>query len=269
MREERPYPAPPEYDTFKRRIRELTGLDLDAYKYQIHRRVHMLMRRWNMHSYDQFYDYISKDPEKLREFLDYLTINVSEFFRNPVRWWHLKDAVIPELIDLRKSKKLRFLSAGAATGEEPYSLAMLANEANLDDSQPIDAWDIDENALKKAMDGVYHQRQLVNVPKEWLPRYFEPKGKELYQIKDMLKRRVRFSVKDLIKDPFPEEWYDLILCRNVVIYFSPEAKSKLYRKFYTALRPGGYLMVGATEHIFEYKEIGFVSPGAFLYRRPM
>jgi chemotaxis protein methyltransferase CheR len=222
-----------------------------------------------MHSYDQFYDYISKDPEKLREFLDYLTINVSEFFRNPVRWWHLKDVVIPELVDLRKSKKLRFLSAGAATGEEPYSLAMLANEANLDDSQPIDAWDIDVNALKKAMDGVYHQRQLVNVPEEWLPRYFEPKGKELYQIKDMLKRRVRFSVKDLIKDPFPEEWYDLILCRNVVIYFSPEAKSKLYRKFYTALRPGGYLMAGTTEHIFEYKEIGFISPGAFLYRRPM
>ena len=107
------------------------------------------------------------------------------------------------------------------------------------------------------------------MPKEWLPRYFEPKGKELYQIKDMLKRRVRFSLKDLIKDPFPEECYDLILCRNVVIYFSPEAKSKLYRKFYTALRPGGYLMAGATEHIFEHNEIGFVSPGAFLYRRPL
>ena len=134
---EREYPAPPEYGTFKENVRSLTGIDLNAYKYQIHRRVHMLMQRWRVQSYEEYYRTIASSEEKLREFLDYLTINVSEFFRNPQRWWEIKDKIIPSLLKDRRSNSLRLWSAGSATGEEPYSLSMLALECGLSTKEKI------------------------------------------------------------------------------------------------------------------------------------
>jgi chemotaxis protein methyltransferase CheR len=264
---EKTYPAPPEYDVFKRKVRELTGIDLDSYKFQIHRRVHMLMQRWGITDYDMFFKTLSQNGDKLREFLDYLTINVSEFFRNPNRWWELKDQIIPTLLRERNDKKLRIWSAGAATGEEPYSLGILSLECGLVIPPKVKASDIDAGALKKAEEGLYHKRQLVSVPPAWLERHFSPVDAETFRIKPSVKERVQFVRENLIEDKF-EEGMDIILCRNVVIYFSPETKLKLYEKFFHALRPGGYLMVGSTEQIFEYRRLGFESAGPFLYRRP-
>ena len=147
---EKIYPAPPEYDVFKKRIREMTGVDLDAYKYQIHRRVHMLMQRWGVSDYDAYHKTIRDNDERLREFLDYLTINVSEFFRNPQRWWELRDTVIPAIIKSRSDKRLRLWSAGSATGEEPYSLAILSLELGLTVPPKVRASDIDAGAIRKA-----------------------------------------------------------------------------------------------------------------------
>ncbi len=264
---EREYPAPPEYGTFKENVRSLTGIDLNAYKYQIHRRVHMLMQRWRVQSYEEYYRTIASSEEKLREFLDYLTINVSEFFRNPQRWWEIKDKIIPSLLKDRRSNSLRLWSAGSATGEEPYSLSMLALECGLSTKEKIRASDIDAGVIKKAQKGEYHKRQLVNVPEPWKKKYFRPGKEEFFEISQDVKSRVQFVRENLIEDSFQKN-LDLILCRNVVIYFSPETKSKLYRKFYDSLVPGGYLMVGSTEQIFEYRKIGFVSAGPFLYQKP-
>jgi chemotaxis protein methyltransferase CheR len=266
--EEKIYPAPPEYETFKKKVQELTGIDLNAYKFQIHRRVHMLMQRWNITSYDDYYRAISGREEKLREFLDYLTINVSEFFRNANRWWELKDRVIPDLFKLSGGKRLRFWSAGCATGEEPYSLAILAIETGVQTPQPVLAADIDRGALAKAQEGIFQKRQLLNAPPEWIRTYFEELDPNTVKVKPLVKERVQFRQMNLIKDAF-DTGLDLILCRNVVIYFSPETKSALYEKFLRALRPGGFLMTGSTEQIFDYRKIGFESAGPFLYRRPL
>jgi len=265
--EEKAYPAPPEYEVFKKRIQELTGIDLNAYKFQIHRRVHMLMQRWNVTSYDEYYKVISTREEKLREFLDYLTINVSEFFRNANRWWELKDKVFPSIFKETGQKKLKLWSAGCATGEEPYSLGVLALETGLTNPQPVLATDIDRGALAKAQAGIFQKRQLVNAPPEWISKYFSEIDANTVQVKTVVKEKVNFRQQNLIKDPF-DSGMDVILCRNVVIYFSPETKSALYEKFFNALRPGGYLMTGSTEQIFEYKKIGFESAGPFLYRKP-
>ncbi len=265
--EEKAYPAPPEYEVFKKRIQELTGIDLNAYKFQIHRRVHMLMQRWNVTSYDEYYKVISTREEKLREFLDYLTINVSEFFRNANRWWELKDKVFPSIFKETGQKKLKLWSAGCATGEEPYSLGVLALETGLTNPQPVLATDIDRGALAKAQAGIFQKRQLVNAPPEWISKYFSEIDANTVQVKTVVKEKVNFRQQNLIKDPF-DSGMDVILCRNVLIYFSPETKSALYEKFFNALRPGGYLMTGSTEQIFEYKKIGFESAGPFLYRKP-
>lgn len=263
---EKDYPAPPEYERFKTEIQRLTGIDLNAYKYQIHRRVHMLMQRWGISSYEDYFKLIKDNETKRRDFLDYITINVSEFFRNPQRWWELKDNVIPHLIALRKNKKLKLWSAGSATGEEPYSLAILATELGLESK--ILAMDIDQGAIAKAREGIYNIRQIAGAPSEWVKRHFSTIDSEKVRINADIRQKVDFRRGNLIEDAFDESSFDLILCRNVVIYFSPETKSKLYKKFHSALKPGGFLMVGATEQIFEYRSIGFKSAGPFLYSRP-
>jgi len=258
----------PQYETFKIKMKKLTGIDLNAYKNQIHRRVHMLMQRWNINNYEEYFDIIKQNDSKLREFLDYLTINVSEFFRNPNKWWELRDIIIPTILKDRPSKKVKIWSAGSATGEEPYSLAILSLEAKLSSAHPVLATDIDEGAISIAKRGSYLKRQLINTPDEYLNRYFRTSDNETYNVTEDVKSRVNFQRINLIEDTFLSD-FDLILCRNVVIYFSSETKVNLYKKFSKALRPGGYLLVGSTEQIFDYRKLGFESAGAFLYRRPL
>ena len=106
----------PGYTTFKMKLKKLIGIDLNSYKEQIHRRTHELMSRWGCKTYDDYYDMMNKDEKKLREFLDHLTINVSEFFRNDSQWWKLRDKIIPELIQKRKTKRLKLWSAGCPLG---------------------------------------------------------------------------------------------------------------------------------------------------------
>ncbi|MDD2207430.1 protein-glutamate O-methyltransferase CheR [Aminobacterium sp. MB27-C1] len=257
----------PEYDIFKKKIKSMTGLDLNSYKNQIHRRVHMLMQRWDVTSYEIYYEIIKKDDKKLREFLDYLTINVSEFFRNLPRWQDLEMKIIPELIKTRGSKRLKLWSAGCATGEEPYSLAILSSETGLSCPPHVLASDIDEGAIKIAKNGVYQKKQTINILQERITKYFTSIDSETLEIKNDVKKRVSFERINLIEDGFKND-FDLILCRNVVIYFEAETKRKLYEKFFKALRPGGCLLVGSTEQIFEHRSIGFESAGPFIYRKP-
>ena len=257
----------PEYEVFKQKLRKIIGVDLNSYKAQIHRRIHMLKDRWNAKTYDEYFDMIKNNDNKLREFLDYLTINVSEFFRNDKQWWKLRDQIIPDLIKKRGNKRIKLWSAGCATGEEPYSLAILSAVCGIDVSIPVLACDIDQGALAIAQKGVYLKRQLLNVPKEYLSKYFTTSdGGETYQVSSEIKRRVTWKRFNMIDDTFGSG-FDVILCRNVVIYFTPETKAALYVKFYKALAPGGYFLVGSTEQIFEYKNIGFESAGPFLYTR--
>lgn len=257
----------PEYGVFKANVKKLTGLDLNSYKNQIHRRVHMMMQRWNINEYDQYFKTIKESDQKLREFLDYLTINVSEFFRNPNKWAELREVIIPKLIQSKGRRQLKLWSAGSATGEEPYSLAILSLDANLSSQPPVLASDIDQGAINIAQRGAYLKRQILNVPKELADRYLETKDGETYSVTKEVRSRVNFQRLNLIEDNFASD-FDLILCRNVVIYFSTETKAALYHKFFKALRPGGYLLVGSTEQIFDYRKIGFNSAGAFIYQKP-
>jgi chemotaxis protein methyltransferase CheR len=184
------YPAPPEYNIIKRKMLDLTGIDLDAYKYQIHRRIHMMMTRWGMKSYDEYYKTIANDPEKLREFLDYLTINVTEFFRNANRWWELKDKIIPQIFKDLGNRNIKLWSAACSTGEEPYSLAILAMECRVDGPQPVLAIDIDNGVLAKAQEGVYAKRQIASAPKDWVHKYFTEIDANTSKVKQEVKDKV-------------------------------------------------------------------------------
>lgn len=253
----------PGYPVFRRTVLELTGIDLDMYKgNQMERRLQALLRRVGAADLAQYSRLLKDDERRVKEFRDYLTINVTEFFRNPEKFKELKERILPDL--LAGSQRLRVWSAGCSTGAEPYSIAIIVDELGAARKTEVLATDIDEEALRLAREGIYSERELKEVSPERLERYFVRQG-ERWQVSGAVRSRVQFRQMNLLTDPFPAQ-VDLILCRNVVIYFSEEAKDRLYRRFHEALRPGGVLFVGGTESLLRARELGFAPITPFFYR---
>ncbi|MCJ8011084.1 protein-glutamate O-methyltransferase CheR [Paenibacillus sp. KQZ6P-2] len=255
----------PDYISFIQNIKQSTGIDLSEYKEaQMKRRLTTLRVKNGYQSFASFYEAISKDKALFYEFLDRMTINVSEFWRNPNRWEVLRDIILPELSAGGK-RRLKVWSAACSTGEEPYTLAMILDGKGLIGDTSLVATDIDEGALAKAKQGLYLERSLKDVPPDVASKFFAQAG-ALYKFSEQLKKSVQFSKQNLLTDRF-EENHDLIVCRNVMIYFTEEAKNKLYHKFAAALRPGGYLFVGSTEQIFTPGQYGLEPTETFFYRK--
>jgi len=254
----------PDYTAFILHIKKSTGIDLAQYKEaQMKRRLTTLRNKNGFSSFDAFYHAMMANKTLFYEFLDKMTINVSEFWRNPNRWEVLRDVVLPGLT--AGKSKLRVWSAACSTGEEPYTLSMILADQGLLTSTYLLASDIDEGALAKAAEGLYLERSLKDVPPEVAKRYFTPEG-AMYRFDPKLKKAVTFKKQNLLLDPF-EDNFDLIVCRNVMIYFTEEAKHGLYHKFAQALLPGGILFVGSTEQIFSPSQYGLESAETFFYRK--
>ncbi|WP_339062727.1 protein-glutamate O-methyltransferase CheR [Tepidibacillus marianensis] len=235
-----------DYQTFVSNIRKKTGIDLNLYKeQQMKRRLNSLRMKRGFANFVEYFKAIEKEEIIYLELLDRITINVSEFFRNRPRWIILENKILPQLL---QSRALKAWSAACSTGEEPFTLAMIIQQKYPHARLDLVATDIDEGALKKANEGIYHERSIQEVPKEYLQSYFQL-NHNLYHVSDQIKNKVKFRKHNLLLDPF-EKQYDLIICRNVMIYFTEEAKNQLYLKFSQALRPGGILFVGSTEQIF-------------------
>jgi chemotaxis protein methyltransferase CheR len=253
------------YEKFVQDLDRYLKLDLTGYKRpQMERRINTLIRNLDMRDYDHFVESMRKDKALFERFLDYMTINVSEFFRNPAQWDVLEKKIIPELI--KKTPNLKVWSAGCSTGEEPYTLSMLLQERFPGGRHSILATDFDEHVLAKAKAGLYAKKNTGGIPAPYLKKYFDENADGV-QAKDSLKRIITFRHQNLLRDRFADN-FDLILCRNVVIYFTEEIKRVLYTNFFKALRPGGVLFTGSTEQIMGAAEIGFHSVAVFFYGRP-
>ena len=253
-----------DYQVFIRKIKQKTGIDLSLYKEtQMKRRLKSLYEKLGYCSFTDFFRGIDRDKEVLYAFLDRMTINVSEFYRNRQRWEVLEQKVLPVLLE--QNSNLKIWSAACSTGEEPYTVAMILSKFLPLSRIKIYATDIDENALQKAKLGVYTERSLEEVPSEMKRKYFR-KEQGHYIISDEIKRTVTFRKHNLLADPY-EKNYDLIICRNVLIYFTEEAKDLIYRKFSASLRKGGVLFVGSTEQIFNPSQYGFEVLETFFYQR--
>lgn len=254
----------PDYMAFVHNFKKLTGIDLALYKEaQMKRRLTTFRERKGYDTFAVFFQAVKNSDQLLEELLDRMTINVSEFWRNPQRWVTLEKQVIPEL--LSRNSRLKCWSAACSTGEEPYTLAMILANCGALSQASILATDLDEQALKQAKAGVYHERSLKDVPATYKAAYFSKHG-DVYVVSDELKRSVRFEQGNLLSDPFDSN-FDLIICRNVLIYFTEEAKKLLYQKFSKALAPGGILFVGATEQILSPAQYGLVSTESFFYQK--
>lgn len=254
-----------DYESFKKQIFALTQIDLSAYKEkQMRRRIDSLITKNGISTYQDYVSLLKANKAKFEEFVNYLTINVSEFYRNPEQWAILENEILPKL--MQKTNSLKIWSAACSTGDEPYSLVMMLSRHMPLSSIRILATDIDKQVLEKAKNGLYNVKSLKGLPQDFMKKYVSKVNEYTYKISDEVKRCVEFKQHNLLKDPYPKDC-DLIVCRNVLIYFTEEAKIEIYKSFNNSLKKDGILFVGSTEQIIQASTIGFATAKSFFYRK--
>lgn len=252
-----------DFNEFHKWVYKELGINLSAYKpEQLNRRINSLMNRVGVKSLDEYTVLIKKDDNQRQKFLDFITINVTEFFRNPELFNDLELLIKNDL--LTKNNSLKIWSAACSIGCEPYSLAIILNNIG-GGKHNIIATDIDNTILSRAKKGEYNEMEVKNVKEEYKKRYFKFEN-NTYYLDNTIKSMVNFKKHDLICDSY-EDNFDLIVCRNVVIYFNNDIKKVIYEKFSKALKKNGLLFIGATESIYNYKEFGFEKVSTFVYRK--
>lgn len=242
-------------------------IDLSAYKSnQMNRRLNNLIARSGVSSTEEYIKMIEQNSEMKKKLADFITINVSEFFRNKELFIDLENK-LKEILTSTGNKRLKIWSAACSNGAEPYSIAIILDKLTPKVRHEILATDIDSTILETAKKGIYNSTDVKNVDKEMLKKYFSIHNEDnKYILNEDIRNRVKFRKHDLILDDY-EKGFDLILCRNVVIYFTQEAKDKIYSKFSESLFPGGLLFVGATESIYDYKKYNFGKASTFIYQK--
>jgi|AGTN01.3.fsa_nt_gi PAS domain S-box len=248
-------------DALLQKIFEERGYDFRDYKKaSIARRISKRLYENHMKTYEEYMDFLDKHPEEYARLFDTLLINVTEFFRDLEAWQVLNDEVIPRILSRKqKGDSIRVWSAGCASGEEAYSIAMLLSDKLGDDignyEIRIYATDIDESALNEARKGAYSASKMKSVSKEHLEKYFNRED-DTYKVKRSIRQMVAFGRQDLITDA-PISHLDLIICRNVLIYFKLELQSRIIIKFHYALNKNGYIFFGKSESMLTGSKLFF------------
>ena len=254
-----------DYEYLKKEVFKLTQIDLNAYKErQMKRRIDTLIGKNKIVGYDKYMEALKTNKEIFDEFINYITINVSEFYRNPDQWQFMDKEVFPDLIN-KFGKNLKIWSAACSTGDEPYSLVMALSKYVPLNQIKIYATDLDKTVIAKAKVGLYDAKSIAGVPDEFKKKYFTQVGPS-YKIADEIKARVEFHEHNLLKDKYPTD-YHFIVCRNVLIYFTDEAKDEVFKKYYDSLKSGGYLFIGSTEQIMNHKAHGYERRNSFYYQK--
>ena len=254
------------YTEFKKDVYKLTDIDLNLYKErQMKRRIESLITRKGFDGFQSFYKGMEQNKELLRTFVSYLTINVSQFYRNPVQWVNFEKEIIPYLRS-NFGDRLTIWSAACSTGDEPYTIAMILSKYISLDKVKIIATDIDDDVRAFAQEGVYSVKSLSDLPSDLLEKHFSKIDASHYQISDNIKKCVEFKKHNLLKDPYFNN-INMVVCRNVVIYFTDEAKDYVYDHFYQAMVEKGVLFIGSTEQIMHSRDIGFEPMKTFFYKK--
>jgi chemotaxis protein methyltransferase CheR len=258
-----------------RKISRKAGLSLDAYKDKcLRRRIAVRMRASGAHSYADYEALLDRDPEEYARLKDTITINVTRFYRNLETWELIRKTVLPQICGDDR-EHIRAWSAGCASGEEPYTLAMLIADhfetrgrARRLEQVTVDATDIDRQCLERARAARYRPESLSEVPGGLMARYFEQIAGE-YQVIERVRRRVVVHAADLCAEPPPGRNYDLILCRNVIIYFERKMQDRIFATFAEALAPGGFLILGKVESLSgpARDQLTLLDPRERIYRR--
>jgi chemotaxis protein methyltransferase CheR len=241
-------------------ISKLSKIDLTLYRDSfLHRRIYNRVTTRNALNYSKYYELLKTDNEEVAKFVEAFTIHVTEFFRDTTPFTYLETKLLPEIIEKKKKSlkakdrnTLRILSAPCSTGEEPYSIAMIIEKLRKKKVIPkgmevqIYASDINQAVINKAKKGTYHKDTLKKVPSEIISRHFRMVDETNYQIDRSVGNDITWILHDLLK-PLPVKQFDLVLCRNFLIYISKDSKDIAINNIVDAMKDGAYLMLGKTE----------------------
>jgi chemotaxis protein methyltransferase CheR len=261
----RPQAQADDYTPFCEAVRRICGVDLLQYKRaQMERRIRTWTARRGTEDLAEYAKRLKGDAAELDAFLDRVTINVSQLWRHPEQWASLSSTILPELAEHGRGR-LRAWSAGCSYGAEAFTLAAVCRAANA--SVDIVGTDLDPRMVERAREGVFTAADARLAPRTMIDRYFErvPDGK--LAAKPELKSMMRFETGDLLRMPVRRGAFDIVFCRNTVIYFNEEARNALHERLAASLRPGGFLFVGTSERVADPRALGLESPFHFVYRK--
>jgi chemotaxis protein methyltransferase CheR len=253
-----------DYVTFCEGIRSLTGIDLLQYKRgQMERRIRTFAARRSDQDLGAYLALLRSDATELDAFLDRVTINVSQLWRNPEQWTSLAADILPELAE---RGRIHAWSAGCSYGAESYTVAALCLEHVPQARVEVTGTDIDARVVLRAREGRFSDDDARSAPANVLHKWFERDG-DGWKAKSELGKVTRFETGDLLRMPFPRERYDLVMCRNTVIYFNEDVRDALHARLATAIRPGGYMLIGSTERVANPHGMDLEPVRPFLYRK--
>jgi len=253
-----------EFQLFQEIIYRETGIHMsDKKKKLVVARLSKRLRALNLRTFTEYYNYLKKSPQadgEIVNLINRITTNKTDFFRERHHFDFLLRELYPGMIEESRTtgiRRLRIWSAGCSSGEEPYTLAMVALEAFKAQRGwdiKVLATDLDTEMLQKAIAGIYPTQSVSPVPKDYLHKYFLRKG-ENYEANNALKSMIAFRRLNLMDETFPMKFpFDIIFCRNVIIYFDTKTKEELLNKFYRHLKPKGYMFIGHSESLMHMKD---------------
>lgn len=264
-----------EFNFLSKFIHQRLGIYLSpAKRTLLNTRLQSVLKQMKFTSFSEYIDYVTKDPsgEALSELASKISTNFSYFYREEKHFEFFKSIAIPSFTSepsTKQSKKLRIWSAGCATGEEPYMLVMLLNEAIGLEYPSWDAGvlatDISEKALKSAVNGIYSQDRLDKLPGNYKHKYLKKLEGDQFQVSDRIRNDVTFRRYNLLNTspPFKSKFH-IIFCRNVMIYFDQPTKKQLINTFINLLVPNGYLFIGHSESIHQdFKQLKSIKPAIY------
>lgn len=262
-----------EFIKFTDFVKKNFGLNLAEKRSLVVSRLQNLLLQQDFKNFSEYYDYILSDSSgaAITTLIDKLTTNHTYFMREVEHFYFFRDQILPYLISTAKEKDLRVWSAGCSTGEEPYTLAMIVDSYFGGDKRGWDtkilATDISTRTLKKAMGGIYYNEDLAALPQAWRKIYFTKYNAESSMVSDKLKKEVIFRKLNLVGPEFPfRQKFQVIFCRNVMIYFDSETRHRLVDRFYDFTEPGGYLFIGHSESL-NRAEIRYKYIAPSIYRK--
>jgi len=256
--------AADDYISFCDGLRRLCGIDLTQYKRpQMERRLRSFFARQGISKLTDSLDRLRTDKQLLDDLLDRVTINVSQLWRHPDQWARLEGGLLRELAS---GGRVRAWSAGCSYGAEAYTLAAVCNQAIPGVPVRIVGTDIDQRMVARAKTGVFTAEDARSAPAAAMERWFERTATG-WQAKPALRSLTHFEVGDLLKLQPLASSYELIMCRNTVIYFADQIRDELHSRLARALRPGGVLVIGGTERISDAASLGLATIHPFIYRK--
>ena len=236
-----------DYEWFKNAVFQLTKIDLNAYKErQMKRRIDALITKHSIVGYDAYVQHLKTDKKMFEEFVNYLTINVSEFYRNPEQWQVMDKQIIPQLVS-RFGKNLKVWSAACSTGDEPYSLVMALSRHLPLDMIHVVATDIDKQVIAKAKVGLYNEKSIAAVPEDFKKKYFTKVGLS-YQISNEIKSKVEFKEHNLLESNFPKG-YHMISAGMCLFISRKRLRTRCSGSFIIPLHQAGFFSLGVRNRL--------------------